>query len=124
MSAKKSLNIQPIALTTSIANLLNCNIASLTGPVGYTQNQPYLLITSVRAMNKTGAPVNCTCYKGGTGGAVAGTEVFFAATSIPANDFLDWNGEERLDAADFLTGIAGANTAIVLTITAEIGISG
>ncbi len=124
MSAKKILNIEPFALTTSIQNILNCAIASLTGPVGYTQNQPYLLVTKVRAMNKTGAAVNATCYKGATGGSAAGTEVFFAATSVPANDFVDWDGEERFDSADFLTGIAGANTAITLTITAEIGISG
>jgi hypothetical protein len=86
--------------------------------------QPYILVTKVRAMNKTGSPVSVTLYKGATAGSAAGTEVFFAATSVPANDFVDWDGQERFDSADFLTGLAGANTSIVLSIDAEIGLSG
>jgi len=124
MSAKKILPIAPFALTTSIQNILNCNITSLAGPIGYTQTQPYLLITHIRAMNKTAAAVLCTLYKGATGGSTAGTEAFFGNASVPANDSLDWNGEARFDAADFLTGLAGSNTAITLFIEAEIGTSG
>jgi hypothetical protein len=124
MSSKKVLNIEPIALATSIANLLNCAIASLSGPVGYTQNQPYILITHVSAMNKTASIVTVTCYKGATGASAAGTECFFAAAAVPANSSLDWDGEMRFDAADFLTGLASAGSAITLTIDAEIGISG
>lgn len=125
MSAKKLLNIEPVALTTSAANILNGALGSLSGPIGFTMTQPYLLVTHVRAMNKTGAPVTVTLYKGGTGGSTAGTECMFSATSVPANDFVDYDGPgQRFDAADFLTGVAGANTAITLTIEAEIGISG
>lgn len=124
MSAKKTLNIPAFALTTSIQNILNCALGSLTGPVGFTMTQPYLLITHIRAMNKTAAPVNCTLYKDATGGSTAGKEFGFSATAIPANDFLDWDGEARFDAADFLTGIAAANTSITLSIDAEIGTAG
>jgi hypothetical protein len=124
MSQKKTLNIPAIALTNTIANLLNCNVASLTGPVGFTMTQPFLLIRHIRAMNKTASAVTCTLYKDGTGGSTAGKEFAFSATSIPANDFLDWDGEARFDAADFLTGLASAGTAITLSIDAEIGIAG
>lgn len=122
---RKLLNVQAFALTTSVQNILNCNITSLAGPIGYTQAQPFLVVTRIRALNKTNAPAQVTLYKGATGASAAGTEVFFAATIIPANDFVDYGGgEERFDAADFLTGKADTNTAIVLQLEVEEGISG
>jgi hypothetical protein len=124
MSAKKTQNIPPIALTNTIANLLNCALGSLAGPIGYTQNQPFLIVTHIRASNKTAAAVNCTLYKGLTGASTAGTETCFSNAAVQPNDFIDWDGEMRLDAADFLTGLASANTAITLTVDAEIGIAG
>lgn len=119
----KPLNIPPIAVPSSVGNLLNSAITSLAGPVGYTQTQPYLLLQHIRAQNKTSAPVTLTLYKGATGGSAAGTEFAFAAVSIPANGYLDWVGRARFDAADFLTGVASAATSIVLTIEGEIGLS-
>jgi hypothetical protein len=126
MSAKKVINIPPIALTTTLTtNLLNCAITSLSGPVGMTASQLFLLITKARVVNKTASPQTCSFWKGATGANAAGTEVWAQGLSIPANQFVDVHyGEMRMDAADFLVGGANANTALTLEIEAEVGVSG
>ncbi len=126
MSAKKIINIESFALTTSLQNILNCALGSLSGPVGFTMTQPNLLIVHCRAMNKTGSAATLTLYKGSSNSdQTAGKECMFSATSIPANDFLDYDGPgQRFDAADFLNGLASVNTAITLSMEVEIGISG
>lgn len=121
----KRLNIQPIAITNGVTNLLNALLTSVAGGVNVTCTQPYVLIRHMRVLNKTAAPVTLTMYKGGTGASVAGTELDFGGTSVPANSYLDWYGELRLDSGDFITGIAGSNTALVLNVDqTEIGFSG
>jgi hypothetical protein len=126
MSAKKVLNIQPIQLGTSVANLLNCNVTSLSGPVGFTMTQPYLLVTRARVINTDSVPRTCSFFKGATAGSAAGTEVFGSAQSIPATSYVDlYVGDgTRLDAADFLTGNASVASKLTLELEAEIGISG
>lgn len=125
MSSKKILNIEAFALTNSLQNILNCAVSSLSGPVGFTMNQPYLIITHIRAMNKTGSAATLTLYKGSSNSdQTAGKECMFSATSVAANDFADYDGNQRFDSGDFLNGIASASSAITLTIEAEIGISG
>lgn len=123
MAQNKILNIEPIAVPNAVGNLLNSGITSLAGPVGYTQTQPYLIIKHMRVNNKTSSPVSLTLYKGATGGSAAGTEFGFVNVSVPANSGLDWYGQARFDSADFLTGVAGAATSLVLNIDAEIGVS-
>lgn len=122
----KKLNIPPIALTNTLTtNILNCNVTSLAGPVGFTLSQPYLLIKHFRVQNKTGGAVTFTLYKGATGANVAGTEILGTAMSVPANSALDFYGNYRFDAADFLVGGASAATSLILIIDdVEIGISG
>jgi hypothetical protein len=121
----KRLNIQPIAIPAAVANLLNPTLTSAAGGVGIICTQPYVLIRHMRVVNKTALPVAVTLYKGGTGGAVAGTEFAWNGAVVPANGFLDWSGELRLDTGDFLTGLAGTVTALVLNVDqAEIGFSG
>jgi hypothetical protein len=121
----KELNIQPVALTNAIANLLNPNVTSLSGPVGFTMSQPFLIVTMARVVNKDSAAHNCTFYKGATGASAAGTEIWANALSIPANSsIVVFYGRQRFDAADFLTGKADANTVLTLEIEAEIGVSG
>lgn len=121
---QRKFNIGPFAIAAAAANILNGAVTSLAGPVGITLAQPYLLIRHMRVVNKSGAAVSCTLYKGATGGSTAGTEVAFAASSVPANGYLDWYGELRLDSADFLTGVAGTVSTLVLNIEGEVGFSG
>lgn len=122
MAQNKKLNIEPIAVTTGVTNLLNCAITSLAGPVGYTQTQPYMLVKHIRANNTTGAAITLTLYKGATGASAAGTQFASPGNNIPANSWTDFYTEARFDAADFLTGVASA-AGIVLNIVAEIGLS-
>lgn len=119
----KQVNIAPIAIPNAVANILNCAITSLAGPVGMTHSQPYLLIRHIRIQNKTGAGVTLTMYKGGTGGSVAGTEFAFAAVTIAANSTVDWYGSARLDSTDFITAVAGAATSLVANFEGEVGFS-
>ena len=125
MASNKIINIQPIALTTTLTtNILNTAITSLAGPVGVTLTQPYLILRHVRVANKTGSAATFSLWKGATGANVAGTEVIGTGVSVAANSAYDYYGILRLDSGDFLVG--GSNTATALTLTAEgeIGISG
>lgn len=124
MAANKVLNIPPVYIANAAGNLLNCNITSLAGPVGYTQTQPYIILKHIRLVNKTAGAVSATLYKGATGGSTGGTEFAFAGVSIPANSYVDWYGQARFDSGDFLTGIATAATSIVFNAEGEIGVAG
>lgn len=124
MAANKVLNIPPAYLPSSAGNVLNCAITSLAGPVGYTQTQPYIILKHVRLINKTGGAVTAGLYKGATGASAGGTEEMFpAGMSIPANSYVDWYGQLRLDSADFLVGVAGAANSIVFNAEGEIGLA-
>lgn len=119
----RPLRVGPAALTNSAANILNCNITSLAGPVGYTQTQPYILLTHIRIVNKTSGAVTVSLYIGATGGSSAGTEFGYNGYSIPANSYVDWYGRLRLDVADFLSGLASANTSLTFEAEGEIGLA-
>lgn len=123
MASNKTINIPPIAIPNAAGNLLNPGVTSLAGPVGFTMTQPYLIINHVRIYNKTSGAVSVTLYKGATGGSAAGTEWAFAGVSVPANSYVDYYGKLRLDSADFLTGVAGAASSLLLVAEGEIGVS-
>lgn len=121
----KAFRFGPVALTTTLTtNILNPNVTSLAGPVGFTATQPYIILKHIRLVNKTAGAVTASLWIGATGGNAAGTEFGFQGTVVPANSFLDWYGSMRVDAADFLVG--GSNTATALSIEGEgeIGMSG
>lgn len=124
MGQNKILNIQPQFVPAAAGNLLNCNITSVSGPVGFTATQPYLLVTHVRVTNNDSANHTVKLFKGATGGSVAGTEIFWAGgAAISAASWLDWFGKVRFDSADFLTGIADVASKVTIEIDAEIGFS-
>lgn len=113
----------PVALTTTLTtNIINPNITSLAGPVGYTQTQPYLIVRHIRIVNKTTGAATFTLYLGATGANVAGTEVIGTALSIAANAAFDWYGALLIKAADFLVGGASANTTLTFEAEGEIGL--
>lgn len=123
MAANKIVRFGPVALGNSAANIVNPNVTSLAGPVGFTMSQPYVIIRHIRLVNKTGSAATATLYVGATGGSAAGTEFLGTALSIAANSYIDWYGILRLDAADFLTGLASATTTITFEAEGEIGLS-
>jgi len=124
MQAKR-FRFGPVALTTTLTtNILNPNVTSLAGPVGFTMSQPFIVLNHIRIVNKTGSAVTCSFWLGASAGNVAGTEVIGQGLSIPANSYVDWYGSLRLDAADFLVGGAGTATALSIQGEGEISISG
>jgi hypothetical protein len=122
VAGNKILNIEPVAVPTSVGNLLNCAITSLAGPIGYTQTQPYLIVKHARLVNNTGAPITVTLYKGVSGGSSTSSIWQFPGVSVPANGSVDTYVQTRFESNDFLTGVASA-TGVVLNIDAEIGVS-
>ena len=123
MAANKNIRFGPAAVSNSIGNLVNCNITSLAGPIGYAQTQPYLILRHIRIVNKTGSAATISMYVGASGGSAAGTEFLGTGLSVAANSFVEWYGLLRLDAADLLTAIASAATTLTFEAEGEIGIS-
>jgi len=124
MAANKLFRFGPVAMSATLTtNILNPNVTSLAGPVGFTLTQPYLIIRHIRIVNKTAGAVTFSLYLGATGGNTAGTEVVGTALSVPANSAFDWYGQMRLDAADFLVGGASAATSLTIQGEGEVGVS-
>jgi hypothetical protein len=114
----------PVALTNTLTtNILNSNVTSLAGPVGFTLTQPYILLTHIRIVNKTTSAATVSLWIGATGANTAGTEFAWQAKVVPANDSIDWFGRIRLDSTQFLVGGAGTATALSIQGEGEIGIS-
>src|SRR5437762_2502125 len=102
MASNRIFNFGPVALTTTLTtNILNPNVTSVAGPVGFTMTQPYIILRHIRIVNKTASAATCSFWKGATGANVAGTEIIGQALSVAANSYVDWYGILRLDAADF-----------------------
>jgi hypothetical protein len=125
MAQNKAIRFGPVALTSTLTtNIINCAITSLSGPVGYTQTQPYVILKHIRIVNKTAGAVTFSFWLGATGANAAGTEVIGTGLSIPANSAYDlYSPGLRLDSTDFLVGGASANTSLTLEAEGEIGIS-
>jgi hypothetical protein len=126
MASNKTVRFGPVALGAAAANILNP--PTLTGGTGLagTNANTYVIIRHMRIVNKSNAAANASLYVGATAGSLAGTEVGFNNTSIPANgnqgNYVDWYGALRLDIADFLTGLASAANALTWEGEGEIGI--
>lgn len=108
---------------TLTTNILNPTVTSLSGPVGFTLTQPYIILRHIRIVNKTAGAVTFSLYLGATGANAAGTEIIGNGLSIAANSAYDWYGYLRIDAADFLVGGASAATSLTVEGEGEIGIS-
>jgi hypothetical protein len=123
MAANKVIRFGPVALAASAMNIVNTAISSLSGPTGYTQTQPYVIIRHIRIVNKTSSAATFSLYIGATGGSAAGTEFGGIATSVAANSYVDWYGMVRLDSGDYLTGLASAGTTLTFEAEGEIGLA-
>ena len=123
MAQNKIINIQPIALSTTLTtNLLNCALGSLSGPVGMSLSQPYLLLKAIFIVNRTGSAATVSLWKGATGANTAGTEFLASGLSIPANSVYPiYPQNARLDSGDFLVGGSNTASALTLNISAEVG---
>ena len=125
MAQNKSFRFGPVALTTTMTtNILNPDLTSVAGPIGFTMTDPYIILKHIRIVNKTGTAATFSLWLGATGGNAAGNEVIGTGYSVAANSAFDWYGALRIDAADFLVGGAGTTTALTIQGEGEIGVSG
>ena len=122
MAANKVFRFGPVALTNTLTtNILNPPTA--TGGVNGGSSSNYIVLKHVRVVNKTAGAVTFSLWLGATGGNAAGTEVIGQGKSVAANDYVDWYGLLRLDAADFLVGGASAATSLSIEGEGEIGVA-
>jgi len=132
----KILNFEPAYLATASlstvqagGNILNSAITSagtaiVASSIGFTASQPYVILKHVRIQNQlTTTAVNATLYKGATVSSVAGTEFAFSSVSIPAQSYLDWYGQHRFDAGDFVTGYCNLPNSVIINMDGEIGLA-
>ena len=115
----------PAAMATAIANLLNCALTSNSGPVGISSPASlalYLLITHIRLVNTAASAATASLFIGTTATSATAAAFAFNGYSIAANSYVDWYGRVRLEAADYLTGLASAVT-VVWQAEGEIGIN-
>lgn len=125
MAANRIFNFGPVIMSATLTtNILNPNITSVAGPVGFTMPQPYIVIRHFHISNKTGSAATFSLWKGATGGNAAGTEFLGTAVSVAANSYADFYGLFRFDAADFLVGGSGTAAALTIEGEGEIGVSG
>jgi hypothetical protein len=124
MASNRVISVGPVALTTTLTtNILNCALSSVTGPVGLTLTQPFVILRHIRIVNKTATAATFSLYKGATGANTAGTEVIGLGTSVAANSYFDWYGMLRFESTDFLVGGAGTATALTFQAEGEVGFS-
>jgi len=120
----RALRVGPTALGTSVGNILNTGITSLSGPTGYTQTQPYAILTHIRVVNKTGTSANLSLFITSTsGGSAAGTEFAFQVYPVAAYSYVDWYGRVRLESTEYLTGNSSAATTLTFEAEGEIGLT-
>jgi hypothetical protein len=123
MPANKIFRLGPVALTNAVANYLNPGTTAGGVGMGTVNGNLWILLRHLRLVNKAATGVTATLYIGATAGSAAGTEYMLAGYTVAANSFVDWYGTVRLDVADFLTAVAGANTSITMQGEGEIGIA-
>lgn len=121
MASNKAFRFGPVALGTSVADLLNP--PDTTAGVGTGTPGTYIILRHIQIVNVTASAAVFTMYLGATGASAAGTQVVGAGKNVPANSTEHWYGAMRLDVADFLTGNAGTASALVVTGEGEIGIA-
>jgi hypothetical protein len=114
------IDFPPVYIANAAGNLLNCNITSETGPVGFTLSEPYLIVRHVRIINIDTATRTLSLYKGATGGSTSSTQFAWGNYPLAAQSYDDWYGEERFNAADFLSGICDAASKVIININADL----
>lgn len=81
----------------------------------------YTVIRHIHIANKTNTAAVFTLFVGATGGSASGTELFGgnAAHSVAANSEFDYYCTLRMADTDFLTGLAGTASALVIVVEGD-----
>lgn len=78
----------------------------------------YTVIRHIHVANKTGAAATFNLYVGATGGSAGGTELF-SAYSVAAASSFDYYCTLKMVSTDFLSGLAGTASALVIVVEGE-----
>ena len=120
----RALRAGPTSLTTVLTTtVLNSAVSTLVGPIGYTQTQPYIILTHIRIVNYTASAATASLFIGATGADVTATAFAFYGYSIAGNSYVDWYGRVRLESTDYLTGGAGTTASLTFEAEGEIGLT-
>ena len=81
----------------------------------------YTVIRHIHVANKTNTAATFALYVGLTGGSASGTELFGgnAGHSVAANSEFDYYCTLKMESTDFLTGISGTASALVIVVEGE-----
>ena len=119
----RPLRVGPVAMTTVVSTtILNTALSALAGPTGYTQTQPYAILTHIRIVNTTAGSLNVSLYIGASGASVAGTAFGFNVYPVAANSYVDWYGRVRLESTEYLTG-GDSGSGLTFEAEGEIGLT-
>jgi hypothetical protein len=123
MAQNKTATFGPVALTNTLTTNIVAPAAAGASAVGYTATATYILIRHMRIVNKTASAATVSLWVGATGANAAGTEYAFQGTSVPANSYVDWYGQLRLEGSNgFLVGGASAATTLTFNAEGEVGL--
>ena len=76
------------------------------------------IIRHIHIANRTGSAATASLWVGATGGSAAGTELF-GAYSVAANGSFDYYCTLRLSSTQFLSGLSGTASALIITVEGE-----
>jgi len=81
----------------------------------------YTVIRHIHIANKTNTAATFALYVGATGGSAGGTELFGgnAGHNVPANSSFDYYCTMRMASTDFLSGLSGTASALVIVVEGE-----
>ncbi len=97
----------PAYLANAVANIYTPPAATI-----------YTVIRHIHVVNVTATAATFTLYVGATGGSTGGTELF-KDLSIPPKTPYDYVCALKMLSTDFLTGLANAPNALVITVEGE-----
>ena len=97
---------------------ISSTIANIYTPAASTI---YTVIRHIHIANKTNTAATFALYVGVTGGSTGGTELFGgnAGHSVAANSEFDYYCTLKMESTDFLTGISGTASALVIVVEGE-----
>lgn len=78
----------------------------------------YTVLRHIHVANVTTSAATFSLYVGATGGSAGGTEIF-KDYSVDAKRTFDWYCNRKMLSTDFLSGVASAATALVITVDGE-----
>ena len=80
----------------------------------------YTVIRHIHINNKTTTAATFVLYVGATGGSASGTELFGGGSrNVAANSEFDYYCTLKMESTDFLSGIAGTASALVIVVEGE-----